>query len=60
MQTEFNNGATYCKDLVLATILGFQNEKTYLNVNDPKYQILQELYEFIEKTYGKAYTPFKG
>jgi len=57
--SEFNKGATYAKDVILATIIGLQNGLGN-DESNPKYQAYQELYELISDRYGADCQPFKG
>lgn len=57
--SEFNKGAAYCRDCIIANIIGFQND-IGLDESNEQYQILQELLVRIEETYGKCCGEFKG
>jgi hypothetical protein len=59
MESEFNNGAAHCRDLIIANIVGMQNELG-CNEQDPKYIALQELLVLITDRYGNCCQPFKG
>ena len=59
MQSEFNQGAQYCRDNIISTIIGMQNGLGCDETN-PQYQILQELMIDIEEKYGNLMKPFKG
>lgn len=58
MQSEFNKGASYARDLIVANIIGMQNET--IDKDSPRYNTLQELLEHITKSYGDFSKPFKG
>ena len=57
MQSEWNRGASFARDLTLSTIIGMQNDIG--NQNDVQYQILQTLMENIIKNQGDLMEPFK-
>lgn len=57
MQSEFNQGAAHARDLIIANIIGMQNEE--VNTASERYTTLQELLEHITSTYGDIMTPFK-
>lgn len=58
MQSEFNKGASYARDLIVANIIGMQNE--IVDKDSPKYETLQELLEHITTNYGNFSKPFEG
>lgn len=58
MQSEFNKGASYARDLIIANIIGMQNE--IIDKDSPKYSTLQELLEHITESYGDFSKLFKG
>jgi hypothetical protein len=57
--SEFNRGAAYCRDCIIANIIGLQNE-VGLDESNEQYQILQKLLVHIEETYGGCCRDFKG
>lgn len=57
MQSEFNRGAAHARDLILANIIGMQNEE--IDRESARYQALQEVLVHIESTYGDFSKPFK-
>lgn len=57
MQSEFNKGAAHARDLIIANIIGMQNES---KSDSPRYMALQELLEHVTETYGDMCQPFKG
>lgn len=57
--SDFNKGAAYARDDILATIIGLQN-KTSPFRNYPLYAAYQELYDLIVEKQGDMYKPFKG
>lgn len=57
MNSDFNRGAMYARDLTTSTIIGFQNEIG--DTTDPKYEILQKLLMHIINTQGDLHQPFK-
>lgn len=57
MQSEFNKGAAHARDLIIANIIGMQNEES--DKDSARYAALQELLEHITDTYGDMMTPFK-
>ena len=59
MQSEFNQGASYCRDCIIANIIGMQNEIGN-DIDNEQYQILQDLLCHIEDMYGKLCTEFKA
>ena len=59
MQSEFNKGASYMRDIVLCGIIGKQN-KIGNDESLAEYKILQELLVQIEKDYGYFGKDFKG
>lgn len=59
MQSEFNQGAKYCRDVFLARIIGFQNGLG-CNEESEQYQILQSLLETIQEDMGEMGKDFKG
>jgi hypothetical protein len=56
--SDFNKGAAMMRDLVIAHIIGMQNDIGN-DVNNVGCQKLQELMELIEERYGKMYKPFE-
>lgn len=58
MQSEFNKGAAYARDLILANIIGMQNEEK--SKDSPRYDALQQLMEQIMEKCGDFAEPFKG
>ncbi len=59
MQSEFNKGASYMRDIVLCGIIGMQNKMG----NDESlegYKTLQKLLVQIERDYGYFGKDFKG
>lgn len=58
MQSEFNTGAAYARDLIIANIIGMQNEET--DKDSQEYAVLQKLLEYITETYGHMCGPFNG
>lgn len=59
MNSEFNKGATFARDLIICHILGMQN-KIGNDESNKSYQTLQELMNLIENKYGKYASDFKG
>ena len=59
MQSEFNKCAAYCRDCIVANIIGMQNNLGNDETNK-EYQILQKLLIHIEDTYGKQCCEFTG
>ena len=57
--SEFNRGAAYCRDCIIANIIGLKNE-VGLDESNEQYQILQKLLVHIEETYGGCCRDFKG
>ncbi len=57
--SEFNKGAAYCRDCIIANIIGFQNDIGCTQTNE-QYQILQKLLVHIEEIYGRCCKDFKG
>ena len=58
-QSEYNKGASNCRDNIMVNIIEMQNELGN-DKNNPKYQILQELLLQIIDTYGDMMKPYKG
>lgn len=59
MQSDFNKGASYMRDIVLCGIIGKQN-KIGNNESLPEYKVLQDLLVQIEREYGCFMQDFKG
>ncbi len=59
MQSEFNKGAAYMRDIIVSHIIGIQNDLGN-NIEDKGYQELQKLLELIEDQYGKMCEDFMG
>jgi hypothetical protein len=59
MQSEFNKGASFARDLIICHIIGMQN-KMGNDKTDKSYQTLQELIDFIENEYDEYASDFKG
>lgn len=59
MQSEFNRGASFCRDCIISNIIGMQNDIGN-DEKDSRYMILQELLIHIENEYGKPCTSFKA
>lgn len=59
MNSEFNKGAAFARDLIICHILGMQN-KMGNDESNKSYQTLQELMTLIENKYGKYASDFKG
>ena len=57
MQSEFNRGAAYARDLIMANIIGMQNDEH--DKNSSRYAALQDLLEHIMNNYGDFCMPFK-
>lgn len=51
-------GCKYARDLILATIIGMQNEIGYY-ANFKKYQMYQEIYDKIVENYGDMFDEWK-
>lgn len=58
MGNEYNNGAGCARDLIIANIIGMQNDEP--DKDSPRYCVLQELLERIIDNYGDFAQPFKG
>lgn len=56
--SEFNKGAAYARDCILANIIGMQNEIP--DKDSSGYTALQELMDCIIDRYGDMTKPFKG
>jgi hypothetical protein len=56
--SDFNQGATMMRDLIISHIIGMQNDIGN-DVTDKGYQKLQELMELIEERYGDYYKSLK-
>lgn len=59
MESEFNKGAAYSRDLIIAKIIGMQN-RLGNKESDKQYQILQELLVGIECSMGEYCKRFNG
>lgn len=59
MNSVFNKGAAFARDLIICHILGMQN-KIGNDESNKSYQTLQELMDFIENVYGEYASDFKG
>ena len=59
MQSEWNKGAAYCRDCILANIIGIQND-IGCDESKAEYKILQKLLLLIEEQYGKQCDKFTG
>lgn len=59
IQSEFNKGASYARDCILANILAVQNSIAD-ETDSEQYKTLQALYVAIKEKYGAMYTDFKG
>lgn len=59
LENEQNRALADCRDVVVANIIGMQNEMG-CDTQNPKYQFLQELLEYITEKYGSMCNPFKG
>lgn len=58
-QSEFNKGATYARDCILANIISVQN--SIMNeMESEQYKTLQALLVAIEQKYGEMNTDYKG
>jgi len=58
MQSDFNKGASFARDLIICNIIGMQN--TISDESNDGYKKLQELMDFIENVYGEYSSYFKG
>ena len=58
MQSDFNKGASFARDLIICHIIGMQY--TISDESNDGYKKLQELMELIENKYGKYASDFKG
>lgn len=59
IQSEFNKGAAYARDCILANIIGVQN--SIMNeMESEQYKTLQALLITIEQNYGEMHAQFKG
>ncbi len=59
MESEFNQGAAYARDCMIAKIIGLQEEIGF-DEKKESYIILQKLLIDIEESYGGMFRPFKG
>lgn len=59
MQSEFNKGAAYMRDITIASIIGKQNANGN-NEESGEYKALQSLLVAIEENYGRYGKEFKG
>lgn len=59
MQSEFNKGAAYARDCIIANIIGIQNS-IIDQMEGEQYKTLQALLITIEDRYGKSMKDFKG
>lgn len=59
MQSEFNKGASYMRDTVIASIIGIQNAQGNREESE-EYKVLQSLLVTIENHYGGYGKEFKG
>lgn len=59
MQSEFNKGAAYARDCIIANIIGIQNS-IMDQMEGEQYKTLQALLITIEDRYGKCMKDFKG
>lgn len=59
MQSEFNKGASYVRNIVIANIIGIQNAQGN-NEGSEEYKVLQSLLITIENNYGEYGKKFKG
>ena len=59
MRNEYNEGREHMRDLVIAHIIGFQNEK-YWKSESEGYQALQDLLILITDRYGEVCEDIKG
>lgn len=57
-QSEFNQGAAHARDLIIANIVGMQNEE--MNTQTERYKVLQETLELVIDRYGDMMSPFKA
>lgn len=57
--SEFNQGAAYARDLIIANIIGLQNDTRYRSGTEG-YNALQKLLEQCIDRYGDMCQPFKG
>lgn len=54
----YNNNCKHARDLILAEIIGMQNEIGYY-ANLKKYQTLQEVYDTIVERHGDMFEDWK-
>ncbi|WP_342759464.1 hypothetical protein [Kineothrix sedimenti] len=59
MQSEFNKGAAYARDCIIADIIGLQN-KIIDQTDGEQYKTLQSLLIKIEDSYGEIMKDFGG
>ena len=59
MESEFNKGAAYSRDMIITKIIGMQNSLGNKE-SDKQYQILQKLLVGIECSMGKYCKRFIG
>ena len=59
MNSEFNKGAAYARDLTISIIIGMQNEIGN-DISDERYVVLQKLMNTIEAKCGDMYSEFIG
>ena len=57
MNSEFNKGAAFARDLIICNIIGMQDAIS--DESNEGYQKLQELMELIENKYGEYALKFK-
>ena len=58
--SEFNRGAEYVRDNILASIIGLQNGIRHSNLDDPTYKAYQKVYNLIKERYGDMFDKFKN
>lgn len=54
--SEYTDGCKHFRDIIIATIIGMQNDTRDKDV----YDAYQKLLEFITQNYGSLYQDFKG
>lgn len=54
--SEYKKGCGHFRDIIIATIIGLQNE----TLDEKTYNAYQKLLEFITQNYGDLYQDFKG
>ena len=59
MNSEFNKGSAYARDLIICNIISMQNEIGN-DISDERYVVLQKLMNTIEERYGEMHSEFIG